>query len=77
MKLKEAIAVADAVRVNGQLAGEIERWDDYAFTARWINGTSHTYSQGDIDCAKFYNGTFIIDNDVVEFFTLAPLPTVG
>lgn len=77
MKIKEAIAVATAVRVNGVLANEIELWGEYNFSAKWINGSGHTYTKEMIDNAKFHQGAFIINNDVVEFYILSPLPTVG
>ena len=77
MRLKECIAVATAVRINGHLAGNIERWGKHAFQATWNNGASHTYTDAQVNAAKFNNGTFIIDNDVVEFYILTPLPVVG
>ena len=77
MRLKEVIAVATAVRVNGFLAGEIKLWCKHAFTTTWINGSSHTYTDAQVNAAKFNNGAYIIDNDVVEFYILTPLPTVG
>lgn len=73
MRLKEAIAVATAVRINGHLAGGISLWGNHAFQATWINGASHTYTDAHVNAAKFHNGSFIIDNDVVEFYTLNPL----
>ena len=74
MRLKEVIAAATAVRINGHLAGNIELWGKHAFQATWINGASHTYTDAQVNAAKFNNGAYIIDNDVVEFYVLTPLP---
>ena len=77
MRLKEVIAVATAVRVNGFLAGNIELWGKHAFQATWINGSSHTYTDAHVNAAKHNNGAYIINDDVVEFYILSPLPTEG
>ena len=72
MELSKAMIAATAVKVNGSLAGKY-RLVDNGFQAEWSNGASCTYVGDSINDAKYYDGTFIISNDVVEFFTLTPL----
>ena len=73
MELKKAIIAATAVKINGSLAGSYKLFEGSGFTAGWSNGASTTYIDKQIDDAKYFNGYFIIDNDLVEFFTLQPL----
>jgi hypothetical protein len=79
MDIYEQIENAEAVVVDGNLAGEIIRNSNNgrgAFTAQWSNGSYFVCTENDLKSAKVFSidtSTFIINNSFVQFYKLTPL----